>query len=200
MPTHPKPPEWVCWRQIVRTLYSLLPLQLHDIFMHLDSLALVHEHAAAAVRHQSWKAWCRDSSSAPGAARIHKFIKGPTPWATFELRASDGYAGTPQVNADVRAQKWHKLWEVSETPPVLDWPPEVDEPPPVDLDDALELRSLCLRCKRNTAIGCDWVHPRHFGLLSLGTIRALLTMARALFCCGFTPSHIALLLIALIPA
>ena len=52
------------------------------------------------------------------------------------------------------------------------------------LEDVEMARDLSCRYKRNTAIGVDWLHPRHFSLMSDETLNAFLVVARVLLMLG----------------
>eukprot|EP00973_Karenia_brevis_P017929 2463945-Karenia_brevis.AAC.1 len=123
-------------------------------------------------------------------------MKGPAPWAEFSI-GSNG-TGDPQSNADLKARPWHTLWKVSSDYDIS-WPRGVDLPPDIPMPDVDEARSLSRRFSVHTAIGVDWIHPRHLGLLDDGTLDALLALGRLLLCLGLMPDDLDLLLIALIP-
>ena len=154
----------------------------HLRFASAEQLQLAHawlgaaaqqlEQANAKAKFDQWQAWVVNQTDKTGAALIHKFIRGPTPWTEYE-----GHGG-PQENADVRAQTWHREWLVEAAPATISWPPLDEWPSDGVLDDIEAFRDVAGRFKRGTAIGADWLHPRHYAMLSDGTIRALLMLYR----------------------
>ena len=104
-----------------------------------------------------------------------------------------------QQDASIRAGEWHEIWKVG-VGDDLAWPCDVEIALTGGfLQDVNEFVDCTKTYKNNSALGVDWLHPRHYGMLSSGTIRALLAIIRTMVYIGCTPNQIYLLLIALIP-
>ena len=199
VPSHPKPAEWPWWRKQVKRLAYFDPDSASEFVQKLVGLAEEHESKAMAARSKAWNEWCKEAAKTPGAARIHKFAKGPVPWAeSLCIPSFRNDAGTPQHNADLRVQPYHDLWEVQIEDSHLCWP-RVDDFNNLKIPTVDQCRSFSPRYKVSTAIGIDGIHPRILGLLSDGTIMAFINLACMSIRLGLVPSHVCLLLVSLIP-
>ena len=87
---------------------------------------------------------------------------------------------------------------IDPTKPVV-WPKEVDLGPEFCFPDLKAARRCTNSYESGTSIGVDWLHPRHFGLLSDASLEAFLMFIRAIVFCGMVPEQIDVLLISLIP-
>ena len=67
------------------------------------------------------------------------------------------------------------------------------------LCDEDAFRSCCHSFKKNPTVVVDWLHPRHYAMLSDDSISMLLYIARVMICIGVSPEQLDLLLMSLIP-
>eukprot|EP00973_Karenia_brevis_P065411 9087535-Karenia_brevis.AAC.1 len=195
-PNHSKPDQWRDWRWFVHRLGRMPVYEVFQVAWWLGALAADLERSASRQKFVEWQSWAVDQAETSGAALIHKYLKGPVPWTKFELHSGNG---GPQENADNRARKWHQIWRVGGTPAPIQWPREVEVPIAGVLQDVPLVREVALGYKTKTALGTDWVHPRHYGMLSDDTLWAMLVLCRVMLMLGFIPAALAYLLIALIP-
>ena len=136
---------------------------------------------------KSWQKLSIEDCYSDCASRVHRFLKGPVPWTSFDIEIGDG--GPPR-HADSRASKWHEAWRVSGVKPVVKWPRAVDIPMQSRSDDVGELRRASATFKKRTAIGAHWLHPRQFSLLSDGILLLLLWVCRMMLALGCIPKQL----------
>jgi len=196
-PTCPNIPEWTDLRKRIRLFPSHDHAFLLDTLAWVDSVAAKYELACATNRIKGWQEWCAESCTSPGAAPVHKFIKGHIPWSSFDIR--DGQEGTPQENADNRASNWHSNWKVDGKLNSIEWPPIADNLFQGIFEDVAQIRKVTSTYKANTSVGTDFMHPRHFGFLSDHNIGAFIWVAKVMVTFGYTLDSICVLLISLIP-
>ena len=199
VPTHKKPIEWLWWRKHVRKLPTYTSEQARCFLQELVDLAKQQEAKSIAARSKSWTEWCKEADRAPGAAKLHKFAKGPIPWAeSLCIPSLRNDAGTPQHNADLRVQPLHDLWEADKSEVQVAWP-RIDDFENLKTPTVDQCRFFAAKYKANTAIGVDGIPPRLLALLSDGTIESFIHLACASVKHGLTPSQVRLLLVSLIP-
>lgn len=196
IPNHGKPPEWLIWKSALKSWRTVADADLLEAVQWLGELAAKHEKEQSAASFKQWQRWVVKQGDTLGSALLHKFIKGPTPWAQFDMTLG---CGCPQEDANNRAKNWHAIWKVKQLPPEIVLPVHIDLPMdgiPVDVE---MVREVAATYKTITAIGGDWLHPEHFGLLSDGTIAAMLMLARVMVMLGLVPEQVEWLFIAFIP-
>lgn len=191
---------YVVFRRAFKRLGTLDDIDLINSIALANFLASEFEADAAKTRSARWTEWLLNASLQPGQPKLHKFSKGPPPWSIMHCRHDSSFNDI-QYDADCRAAEWHSQWLV-EQPPLEEWQLDssLAELSSLGVLESVEdVRGLSKTYKANTAIGSDWLHPRHFALLSDASLEAFLVMARVLLILGRLPELLQLLLVALIP-
>ena len=188
-------PRWSAWRRQVRKLDAMSDAEIEGLRDHLLAHAKKAEARAARARYRGWSDWARDSTGQEGARRAFRWIREEPPWQSASAHEVNG-ACNRQQEADKQAEPWHKIWEVGEGLEPLRWEPELPE---IDTPDAEELRLTAHSFPKNTALGCEAVHPRHLTFLSEDGLMALIALWKAMLRLGQIPRTISLLITILIP-
>ena len=128
----------------------MCPLDLHGVCTRLVERAKESEERRAAKRFSEWQSWAVGQADTSGSSLRHKYLKGPVPWAEFDVR--DGRGG-PQHNAGNRAARWHDVWQVQAQYNQPSWPRDADLPLQGVLRDTQHVRSIANAYKIKTAIG-----------------------------------------------
>ena len=199
-----QPPEWEWWSMwayCLRSCDSYNIQYLHDV---LTEWAKSLEMAAAKSRHESWCDWAI-SSVKKGAAPAHKFLKGPHPWAnqdwSYKLDVDDPIVqGSPQHHLRSREAFWHPLWKTDDPMPVVELPTvSPEQVMALQWPTPEQFRKLVGTYADRTAVGVDFLHPKHYGMLCDEAILALVAIWRTMLLLGHVPLALQLILVALIP-
>ena len=192
----------------MRRIYSFSITQLVQLTSILQARAEHLEHRHALSRFAAWSNWTAVHVDQHGGRKVHRLIRGPTPWAQFQVQSTnasedvDSVKGTPQHDADNRAAPWHKLWrtDLVEDDVFSDNEPITDEALALLASTSVQdVRDVSNSFRALTAVGSDSIHPRQLAWLSDAVLAALIGLWTAMLRTGLTPGHAAITLIILLP-
>ena len=162
------------------------------------------ENSAALERARGWRVWARETAMADGARLAHRWCK-PAPAWTAMPSDDEGFALPPQAAAESIAGVWHSLWEVDSPDADLEvrtWKylcEQASEQEPLVPPTVNEVRMTAATFSRFTATGCDHLHPKHIGRLSVMAVQLLIDLFFAGFNLGMVPTVLHYVYIVLLP-
>ena len=120
-----------------------------------------------------------------------------------KMDASGELTLSPQALVDSEASSWTKIWHRFKGRTAAPWRSFkqwheltwATELPPLT---GLDLQNVAKTYKQCTGRGCEGLHPRWIGWLSLGLLDSLADLLNSLERCGFWPSQIQEALVVLI--
>ena len=123
-------------------------------------------------------------------------LRCPVSWVNFSVGQ---FPGNPQGNADNRCKNWAEIWKTDEPYDSFVWPQLAEDELDGIFEDNQAILDTCARFKDGTAIGTDWVHPKHYSYLSQGSLTVMRKLIKKMVHKAWIPYVINYLLITLIP-